>query len=40
VENAKQYAGLLFTGAEFLPDFPCKLCSNQWVKTLEPLALV
>jgi hypothetical protein len=29
VENAKQYAGLLFTGAEFLPDFPCKLCSNQ-----------
>jgi hypothetical protein len=23
VKNAKQCAGLLSTGAEFLPDFPC-----------------
>jgi hypothetical protein len=40
VKNAKQGARLLFIGAEFLPDFLCNLCSNQGVKTLEPLALL
>jgi hypothetical protein len=28
VKNAKQGAGLPFTDAEFLPNFPCNLCSN------------
>jgi hypothetical protein len=28
VKNAKQCVGLLFTDAEFLPDFPYNLCSN------------
>jgi hypothetical protein len=32
VKNAKQGAGLLFTGAEILANFHCNLCSNQWVK--------
>jgi hypothetical protein len=29
VKNANQCTGLLFIDVEFLPDFPCKLCSNE-----------
>jgi hypothetical protein len=40
VKNAKQCAGLLFTGAEFLADFLCKLCSNQQVKPPRALGIL
>jgi hypothetical protein len=40
VKISKQGVELLFTDAEFFPDFPYNLCSNHLIKTLEPLALL